>query len=278
MDARNDIWLRLPFPGTSDSRRVMVSGGTTTPQHAPDGGPAYVAEARVPTPDWHALPGHDFRTLQAVPASAGRGNVIRIIRVPDEVILRFRSARRTDGVVTWNGAGALREPGFEAAERDAQPYIRSLALTAEGLSFLGREVRRPGQTTTAIDERLGLRVGLHVDSWDGWHPDHAGGRNDCRTRLGINLGSETRYLLFMQVARDAVLKDVDEEMIVLGPTRLLQRYLEAHPDVPVYRLAIRPGEAYIAPIDAMPHDSSTCGMSVDDVTLSAVGHFDTLAS
>jgi hypothetical protein len=277
MDVRDDIWLRLPLPETSDGGRVMVSGGTTTPQQAPDRGPAYMAEARVPTLDWRAVAEHDFRRLQAVPASAGRGNVIRIMRVPDEVIRPFRAARRRDGAVTWNGAGALREPGFEDAEREAQPYIRSLALTADGLSFLGREVRRPGQVTTAIDERLGLRVGLHVDSWDGWHPDHAGGRGEYRTRLSINLGTATRYLLFMQVPRDAVLQGVDEARIALGPTRLLQSYLEAHPDVPVYRLAIRPGEAYIAPIDAMPHDSSTWGMGVDDVTLSAVGHFDTLA-
>jgi len=276
MKIEEAIWLRLPVREASDSGRVMSSSGTTTPEQAPDKGPAYMAEARVPTLDWRALAEGDFRKLQAIPASARRANVIRIIQVPDEVIRPFRIARGTAGAVTWNGAGALREPGYEAAELDAKPYIRSLALTADGLSFLGREVRRPGQVTTAIDERLGLRVGLHVDSWDGWHPDHPGGRSDCRTRLGVNLGTETRYLLFMQVPRDAVLKDVDEEMIALGPTRLLQRYLEAHPDVPVYRLAIRPGEAYIAPIDAMPHDSSTCGMSVDDITLSAVGHFDTL--
>ena len=59
--------------------------------------------------------------------------------------------------------------------------------------------------------------------------------------------------------------------------RLLQSFLLSHPHLPVYRLAIRPGEAYIAPIEVMPHDSSTYGMRANDISLSAVGHFDPLA-
>jgi hypothetical protein len=81
----------------------------------------------------------------------------------------------------------------------------------------------------------------------------------------------------MRIPRAAIRRGEHEAMTALGPTRLLQSFLLSHPHLPVYRLAIRPGEAYIAPIEVMPHDSSTYGMHVDDVSLSAVGHFDPLA-
>lgn len=277
MDALDGIWLRLPCRETRGSGRITVSRGTVRPEDGRDQGPAYVPEARVPAPAWHDLPDHELQALQTIPATAGRGNVVRIFTVPDHVIEPFRCQHARGSAVTWNGAGALREPGFDAAERGALPYIESIADSSDGLSYLGRELRRPGQITTTIDERLGQRVGIHLDSWDGWDPADLDGRNRCRTRLSINVGLAPRYLLFMQVPRAAIRRGEHQEMNALGPTRLLQSYLLAHPHLPVYRLAIRPGEAYIAPIESMPHDSSTDGTQEDDVSLSAVGHFDPLA-
>jgi hypothetical protein len=255
----------------------MVSDGTVTPDEIVDEGPDYLPEARVPAPHWLALPEHEFRELHSIPATAGRGTVIRVFTVPEDVIEPFHRPHTRDAAASWNGAGALREPGYDAAERDALPYMRSIADSPDDLSFLGREVRRPGQVTTTIDERMGKRVGMHLDSWDGWDPADLDARHRCRTRLSINLGQVPRYLLFMRIPRASIQRKEHEEMVALGPTRLLQSFLLSHPHLPVYRLAIRPGEAYIAPIEVMPHDSSTYGMREDDISLSAVGHFDPLA-
>lgn len=277
MNGVDGIWLRLPCWEARGSDRVMASSGTVQPDDTCDPGPAYAPDARIPAPAWQDLPDDELQALQSIPPTAGRNNVIRIFTVPDRVIEPFHRQYARGSAASWNGAGALREPGFDAAEREALPYIESIASSSDGLAFLGREIRRPGQVTTTIDERLGQRVGMHIDSWDGWDPADNDGRHRCRTRLSINVGSVPRYLLFMQVPRTAILRGAHEAMIALGPTHLLQSFLVRHPHLPVYRLAIRPGEAYIAPIDGMPHDSSTYGMQVDDISLSAVGHFDPLA-
>ena len=49
--------------------------------------------------------------------------------------------------------------------------------------------------------------------------------------------------------------------------------MAAHENEPIFRLRVAPGEAYIAPTDFIPHDSTTIDKGDVDISLTLLGHF-----
>lgn len=255
------IGLRLPADDTG-VRRLAVSPGTRAVRDEDGAGlsdacpyaPAYAPEARLPLDAWQEL--GDAATAELLRVPAG-GTVIRLLRLPEQVTAGFRDAG-------------------SAAERVGLDYARSLLPPGADCVSLGCDVRAAGQCTTTVDPAVGRRIGLHVDSWDGWNFHAPASARPRRTRLNLNLAGTPRYLLFMRLNIGDIWAAADAHDRKLGPTPLLQAFLRSRPAAPVYRLEIRPGEAYIAPTDIMPHDSSTLGARQADVSLSLIGHFDAI--
>jgi hypothetical protein len=114
-------------------------------------------------------------------------------------------------------------------------------------------------------------VGLHIDSFDRF-PDYL--RHQASNRFCINLGTEDRYLLFVNL--DAIgllgaLARVGEPEPVA--TRLATRYLTTHPDTLVWRMRIKREEAYVAPTENMIHDGSSQPMHARDIHCTLRGYF-----
>jgi hypothetical protein len=60
----------------------------------------------------------------------------------------------------------------------------------------------------------------------------------------------------------------------MRPTPLIHAFLHKFPEYPVVRLAVLPGEAYIAPTENMIHDGTTEGMRVLDQQVTVRGRLD----
>lgn len=57
-------------------------------------------------------------------------------------------------------------------------------------------------------------------------------------------------------------------------TPLIHAFLRKYPEYPVMRLAVMPGEAYIAPTENMIHDGTTECMTVADLQVTVRGRLD----
>ncbi len=278
------VWLHLATAvgeaaaGPEATARVTVARGTRAAGAADAAGPAYAAGARIPDGHWQPLDAAVGAGLRQVPADAGPDEVIRLLHIPAAVTAPFRAIGPGDAADGARIAAWLRSPAGAAAEREAVAFARTLLARGDDCVTIGCTVHGPGQCTTTVDPAVGQRIGLHVDSWDGWNFAAPGGPRPRRTRLCINLATTPRFLLFMRLAITDVWSLASPADRQLGPTPLLQAFLRANPAVPVYRLEVRPGEGYIAPVDAMPHDASTLGSRGTDLSLSLIGHFDALAA
>ena len=123
--------------------------------------------------------------------------------------------------------------------------------------------------STTIDRSDGLRIGLHIDRWER-RP--LGTLASARNRVCLNLGPGSRYLVF--AARD--LQEIATRYNLTSrdffTTRHAQTYLREHPEVPVFRLRIEPGEAYIAPTESLIHDGQASN-STGQWACTIFGHF-----
>jgi hypothetical protein len=149
---------------------------------------------------------------------------------------------------------------------DLEPYCRE----PEGIVYVGPSVSSPGQRTVTVDRAREprRRVGLHVDSWDAATPRERAG---SRRRLCVNAGEGPRYLLFVAARVSSLAERL--EYIDMPVDGIATRFLRAHPDHPVVRVRIDPGEAYVASTEDLIHDGSTLGAMALDLALHFMGHF-----
>jgi len=163
------------------------------------------------------------------------------------------------------------DSALRVALADLVEYCTGYCAFRDDLKVQGVAVRSLGQCTTTIDTRKNLRIGIHLDSWDRLPVSKRGA---ARNRLNVNLGYGSRYFLFatrsiMEIAEQASSGSELRE----HPTGLAREWLRINPDEPIYSVTVRPGEAYIAPTEALPHDSSTAGKVHMDISLTILGHF-----
>jgi hypothetical protein len=131
----------------------------------------------------------------------------------------------------------------------------------------GFVVREDHFETVTVNSSTGLRVGLHVDNWSGLEQGH---RDKAPIRICANFGWSDRFLLFVDTPLDFLLNERIEEFLpwqatlgpneanrITRPTLLAREFLKAFPRYPIFRLRIKPGEAYLAPTENIIHDGST---------------------
>jgi hypothetical protein len=132
---------------------------------------------------------------------------------------------------------------------------RALPLRAERPSNL------PGVTTRA--KRDGPYIGIHVDSFDG---APLRDRHLSRNRLCINLGSECRYLLFLETT-------IQELGQATGHEEVWPNYADdISTDSAIIRMRIDPGEGYLAPTELLLHDGQAASNALD-ITMTYLAHF-----
>lgn len=149
-----------------------------------------------------------------------------------------------------------------------QEHIETFRLQSADLSKYGIGWNAPNQLTVTVGAD-NCRVGLHIDNQ----------RGSSLHRILINLGSEPRYLLFINLSIQQLYNCVSETDTNIiskksGSSRICTAFMQLFPNYPVVKLRVNPGEAYIAPTEHITHDGCTEGTNSLDVFFTMRAIFD----
>jgi hypothetical protein len=251
-------WILHPLPLI---RRLLVSAGTreVTPQEADT--LRYDLDAILPRPPWRVASNEESARLTA------RG--VSLVSFPALLVGRLTELGLA-GVCNQRDAHLFCERhDVRRALNDLVECATRMVSRTEDMRVQGMSVRAPGLLTTTVDPSRDRRIGIHIDSWDRLSiPARAKARN----RLNINLGTEPRYLLLVDAPIDEM-PPADAIQGSVNATAFAKDYLRTNPNVPVMQLEIRPGEAYMAPTERLPHDSTTAMKQAPDISFTILGHF-----
>jgi hypothetical protein len=260
--------------------RFSLSAGSI--EIEPDLYPQYSHPAFIPKLPWRQPTSLELDSLNSFTNDRETSETIAIVKFPEAAISSLQN------LITWGqrehgesvtSAEIIAHPEYEAARSQTQEYILtkySLAPEIDCRELIRCNVDLPTSTINEI-EYLPAKpfAGLHLDSWD-YLPFRR--RHQARNRICINLGKEPRYFLLINLT----LKQLFTELNLVDPddiyqdyrgVRLPNKFLRAFPDYPVVRLAIHPGEAYIAPTENFIHDATSIGKALPDWNMTFLGNF-----
>lgn len=263
--AADPITLGLPILGARMRQGWIDLNGGTMPA-VQVAGRSYDPAARVPRPDWAPADPAQLAALERSPDEATPCAFLAVVPLPAEIVAMLEKVRRNVEALAGSAGGEL------------PPILIERIATAFG-GEAGKAVslgyyRRPGRMVTTTAEPLQRDlIGLHVDSWSA---RAAGDRRDAGNRVCINLGTEPRALLALNAPLGRIAATMTQlvgpEVASMNPTAIGREFMARFPDFPVTRLTVFPGEAYVAPTEAVIHDGDTT-MADTDFFATVLGRF-----
>lgn len=243
----------------SQGARISINSGTVDADvKVPK---PYQPGARIPKDDWAPLSlGLQATLAHLCPESYN--HVFRVGDVPVPVLtdLRYRvQSRELNKAIPF----ALRQ-WFEQ-----EFSVSSATLIPNGLAIQGN-----GFPTITFDQRTGLSIGLHLDSWDGLPLMD---REHSTNRVCINLGEHSRYFYFYpySVRRLRALL-VSRFGLVEGSenaSAVVRQFLNRYADEPLLRVILPAGSYYLAPTELIAHDGGMADGQMESITYTVRGYF-----
>ena len=126
----------------------------------------------------------------------------------------------------------------------------------------GLSAHLPRLQTVTANPKSRAFVGLHIDNFYSFPLDR---REYSPNRVCINLGSEDRFLLYLNIPMAPIYG------LMQNKSGAEKEFMRAFPSYPVVRLRVRPGEAYVAPTENIVHDGSSADMAGMDLAFSVRG-------
>lgn len=226
----------------------------------PDG--AYDPGALVPSTAWRPLTAVEFEEITANADDPPPPYFAHLVlTLPDPAFVSALEA------VAEEQAAILHENSLRTSTPDLRARMDALlsrdrVLQAFGPALSACHANSGAGFNTLTPNPDGSLSGMHVDSWDR---RSLADRRRASNRLTVNVGTRSRYLLFVprQVA------GITEDM---GRTSeegwdVSRAFLVQSGERRVYRLELKPGEAYIAPTENLIHDGSNLGSAEPDRAL-----------
>jgi hypothetical protein len=265
-------------PITSD--RLRINDGTI--EVNPDLYPQYAHPAFIPKLPWRHLTDTETELMTTHINSDDVSQTIGIVKFPEAVIDRVQNLIKwgeTEYGSSVTSSQIIAHAEYDSARAQIEEYIfqfYSIDSDFDCLGLIRCDIDLPTTTINGIEflpEKL--FAGLHLDSWD-YRPFRL--RHLARNRICINLGREVRYFLLInrtlhQIFDDLNLVDPDDIYQDYRGVRLSLKFLRTLADYPVIRLAVYPGEAYIAPTENFIHDATSIGKTNPDWSITFLGRF-----
>ncbi len=268
--------IRLLAPRSSEEDgRIECSAGTVGAR-AQYPSLEYVDFAYVPRLPWRTPTPSEYHAILSNGEPPQWGRWLQVLAVPDEVADAFAPLREASAATLAEVNGVIESPVGRRAIQIAREYACAVAAPRAVRAAAGVIVS-PAQLPT-VTSFPALR-GLHIDST--WRlPLHH--RRCAPLRFGLNVSGEDRHLLYIaadleqmagEMRRAGVAFEDDCEHPRSPAHRIRRAFMGAFSDVPVIKIAIRPGEAYIAPAENMIHDGCTLGRRTWDLLFTTQGLF-----
>ena len=262
--------IRLVFsePREISKGRLRVSSGI-----APLIDDRAAPEAVKPRSDWRELTDKEFDLLTSPPDENHLDSeFVCTWRIPSKINERFEGIRRATlkhnklSVIT----NLFSHSEFRRGRMELFNYLRDSGLSGD-VTLLGNYCSPTGMEVTSIGSQDKSLVGLHIDSWKS---ESIGARGiGFPSRLAMNMGPETRYLLFINLSIRQIIERATWP-IQDHPNRFTTDFFQNCPNYPVIRLSVEPGEGYSAPTEYMIHDSTTVGKDYCDALFTILGDCD----
>jgi hypothetical protein len=272
-----DVKLVASRESNEHEDRVFLSAGITHGKHQYPDLP-YIDSAFVPLPPWRELMLIEKDALFGKLEDIQPGRWVQVFEFPKSVYDAFAPLRESAAhAVTEADLNELRPlEHCKEAVKQAVLYCHSLCIPGTKPLSANIYFNLPKLPTTSnsVDPYL---LGIHTDT-----ACNAGliQRRFSPNRICLNLGSETRALLFVNLGVEHMARilrqrgiDVSDKPKAPPLQHLRNTFMAMYPKYPVVKVLIRPGEGYIAPTDNVIHDGSSETMNTFDLPFHAMGHF-----
>lgn len=240
------------------------------------GNKAYEKTAIVPSLNWRSLSGEENNILFS-DKNWMQERMISIITLPSIIINPV--LKILEDYSDSMPSKIVNQFVDNSSQKDVQNLLSYIKTTFHGENegFEPQYLRTNQITfpTCTTNKETNLLIGLHLDSWDRKAFNK---RSSARNRLCINLGKTTRYLLFINQTLRQISYMVNiplgkQDHYENNPTHLLKAFMEQNPKYPVIKVAIEPGQAYIAPTENIIHDGCYSDESNLDISWTFLGYF-----
>lgn len=235
----------------------------------------YANKSFIPMTPWESLNAKDIKILFEREVDIEKNNWIGVV-VPNAIYDIFKPLR--EFISNEKDPDLIKhkiKDHFSLLINDSLQHL--LCYTETGPSDIHSSILHlssPDLLTTTKDQDGNL-IGLHVDSW---YKNKISERDQAPNRLSINIGLESRYLLFINQSLMKINSLLAQEFpnderrngVGIG---LRTAFMENYPGYPVIKLEIQPGEAYIAPTENIIHDGCTIGQNYPDLQFNLRGNF-----
>ncbi|MCF0072690.1 hypothetical protein LZD49_19575 [Dyadobacter sp. CY261] len=243
----------------------------------------YHSYSYIPARQWRRITMDEIPVMRSSNSQQHQlGNGITIHKLPESIInlckqMEFDSVLdRRDIVRKYESHGDLFREFDDEMEHflysfgtidDEKPVVHAFPIVTKGLETVTKRY------IAGVEEYL--FCGMHIDSDSG---STIGDSVGARNRVSINLTSEPRHLLYVNVSADDLINkyrtlfNINATMSTDRDT-LVRSFFENNPMYPIVRLTIQPYEMYIAPTENLIHDASTLGRELEDITMVALGKF-----
>lgn len=278
--------FRVVLPDAEHASCIEYSSGSIE-----QGSDIYETGAIVPRGPWTPLSNDELAEIAQGEDQSGPGRTVRLINFSPDFLGRFRELFSSHQGLTPTSIAKMAAMPKAAALLDEfrkhvfVAYPLNEGAVDEGVSDKiedGFCVKGPNLETVSRDTRSGRYVGLHIDNWS--RLPH-GARGAAPARLCANFGWDDRYLLFLNLSFDQIVNvEIDKfahwqngqmrkgGALRKGPTVFAREFLKSFPEYPIFRLRVKPGEAYIAPTENLVHDGSSLEGAIADVACHICRH------
>jgi hypothetical protein len=258
---------------------LELSSGSTLFGNVDHADAHYDSDAIGPAKPWRAPTDRERELLVGWPVTNEPGFWIALIRASQNLLSPYEAARSAikkltdpDDIVRAWSANTRKSALSEFHRSVSEEFGSESDQEADDQFTGGIRFNRPALPTVAVHPTTNRFVGLHVDDF---HPEQWESRHLAPNRIAINLGTQDRYFLFVNLPMLHIAQIVGYVRNATasrpGCTLIGRKFLSENPDYPVIKLRLRPGDGYIAPTENMLHDGTTVGMTRLDVSVSLHG-------
>lgn len=228
-----------------------------------------------PKPDWRPVRTDELNKLLGVTAESNFANTVCLIEIPKDFSSRFYELKLDQMSISpahWDEKMKSEFPNFAM---EVRRWLEDEVFDEFQMCSAFVNFTRPGLDTTTFDVSQNRYRGLHIDNW-GSPPRNAHERDACGIRVCINLGFETRDVVFINLRLKSFLdllstkREPGEVAQLYDETYaqpLAEDFLNECTDYSVIKVSLKPCQAYIGPVQNIIHDGYSLLKRMVDVNL-----------
>lgn len=229
----------------------------------------------IPKKNWNKISDKLLECIVTENTTLDYLGVIGILNVPSEVTKVYQELGVSSLVNMQEVKNIKQNPLYQKSRLDVLSFLEKYFLSKEYYFYHDVLVSRKGLECVTFDIAANCYTGLHIDNFDRLeYVDKELSRN----RFCINLGSDPRYFLFVNLSIKKILNELNIAGFNLedyyhNKRNPVEDFFNLFPDYPIFRIKLLPNQAYIAPTELIIHDGSSIGQSISDVTVTVRGYF-----